>query len=453
MPLFHDLTSASSAKWRPFCTGHKVLRFLRQNQSICIISRNITHRYFPICCRPQSNTQDANARTFHIDVQGATKVHLFTKFIGDQTRIPTINQRTLIPPADQRAYKKDSILNSRVNSTALGALTGKPNIPFAVKDEKRYIPSLPDGDAKENILATGKYTPRPVVDVAFQQLSPKHRKAWIKNTNMLHKYPFDFVKNPTGICDPSTDILVLVNSRLSGQEQRAAIRDTWGNAIKQGVWLGEPLKQKVAIAFVVGVSNTPFNITQEFSTHQDIIQGNFIDHYHNMTIKSLLAMKWAVRHCDQARYFIRSDDDVIINLPHMIDMFMQKNFAQTIVGPMIKTAKPERKGRWAVSEDEYGASQYPIFAAGSAYVITMDLLRPLLTAADLYPYLSIDDMYITGILAEHVLATHFDPKGFSFSGTKLPTACDFVNGTRLSGHGFKPDVMRTFWESVADAAC
>ena len=253
------------------------------------------------------------------------------------------------------------------------------------------------------------------------------------------------------ICDKETDILILVNSRTSASDERAAIRDTWGKAIKEGVWLGKALQEHVSIGFVVDVTNSSVNITREKSTHRDIIQGDFVEHDKNLARKSLFAMGWANAHCKHARYFIKMNDDVIVNIPHIIRRLNQTNFTRTIMGPLIQYGQPERwRGKRKVTEKEYPEETYPPYMVGTAYVITMDLIRPLLDASRELAYLHIDDVYITGILAKHVHASHAALTGFSFWGSPVPSINEFLKGIRLSGHGFPPDMMRSFWDGLGD---
>jgi len=43
-------------------------------------------------------------------------------------------------------------------------------------------------------------------------------------------------------------------------------------------------------------------IVEESEVHHDLIQGNFIDAYRNMTYKHVMGLKWATYFCQNARY-------------------------------------------------------------------------------------------------------------------------------------------------------
>lgn len=54
-------------------------------------------------------------------------------------------------------------------------------------------------------------------------------------------------------------------------------------------------------------------ISKEQESFDDIIQENFIDTYHNLTIKSVLMLRWFVQNCRQAKYLFKTDDDMFVD--------------------------------------------------------------------------------------------------------------------------------------------
>lgn len=75
-------------------------------------------------------------------------------------------------------------------------------------------------------------------------------------------------------------ILILITSALDHSEARSAIRQTWGHY---------NLRNDVAIAFVVGIGSDSGNqiVSEESNLYGDIIQGNFVDSYDNLTLKTV----------------------------------------------------------------------------------------------------------------------------------------------------------------------
>ena len=62
----------------------------------------------------------------------------------------------------------------------------------------------------------------------------------------------------------------------------------------------------------------------ESDRYNDILIGNFIDSYYNLTIKSLSALQWSVDVCTETKSIILCDDDVHFNEPKVIRSLASK---------------------------------------------------------------------------------------------------------------------------------
>ena len=51
---------------------------------------------------------------------------------------------------------------------------------------------------------------------------------------------------------------------------------------------------------------------------RDIIVFDFIDHYENLTLKTMMGMKWATEMCPKVQSVLKIDDDMTINTPKYI---------------------------------------------------------------------------------------------------------------------------------------
>ncbi|NXX47410.1 B3GT4 galactosyltransferase, partial [Tricholaema leucomelas] len=59
------------------------------------------------------------------------------------------------------------------------------------------------------------------------------------------------------------------------------------------------------------------SLLSEWETHGDLLQGDFRDSYSNLTLKTLLLLRWAAAHCPSAAFLLKADDDVFVNLPSL----------------------------------------------------------------------------------------------------------------------------------------
>ena len=71
------------------------------------------------------------------------------------------------------------------------------------------------------------------------------------------------------------------------------------------------------LAFMLGYS--PYELYQdqirnESLLHGDIVQGNFLDSYKNLTYKTVLGHMWVSSFCPQAEFVMKADDDIYLDL-------------------------------------------------------------------------------------------------------------------------------------------
>ena len=84
----------------------------------------------------------------------------------------------------------------------------------------------------------------------------------------------------------------------------------------------------VKVIFLLGqLRNSTFqaNVTNESETYGDILQEGFIDTYANLTVKSLMLLKWFSRECHQVPYVLKTDDDMYINLKQLFQLVRKRS--------------------------------------------------------------------------------------------------------------------------------
>ena len=55
-------------------------------------------------------------------------------------------------------------------------------------------------------------------------------------------------------------------------------------------------------------------LEEESSKYGDIIQGDFLDTYHNLSYKATMGNLWVAEFCSQAEFVVKTDDDQFIDL-------------------------------------------------------------------------------------------------------------------------------------------
>ena len=59
----------------------------------------------------------------------------------------------------------------------------------------------------------------------------------------------------------------------------------------------------------------------------------FQDTYHNLTLKTIMGLKWTSIFCSQARFVLKTDDDIYVNVELLSQsLITDASFASNIVG-------------------------------------------------------------------------------------------------------------------------
>ena len=93
------------------------------------------------------------------------------------------------------------------------------------------------------------------------------------------------------------------------------IRDTWGNPDIPDV--------ATRLVFLLGATDDTKlqnSISEESSAHGDIVQGEFLDTYHNLSYKAIMGNLWVSEFCEQAEFVVKTDDDQFVDLYEVYDV-------------------------------------------------------------------------------------------------------------------------------------
>ena len=233
--------------------------------------------------------------------------------------------------------------------------------------------------------------------------------------NLVNPHNFKFITNYSNICSESQIfVLIFVHSSLDHFTKRNIIRNTWAS-------LKEYHGKHIATVFLLGQSkNASFQglINAETEKYRDIIQGNFIDSYRNMTHKHLMGLKWVAQFCSQSKFVLKVDDDTFVNtvrLIHFLENHVDENgtvlLRDTIYCRPFEGVVPQRNNtsKHFVTLDEYSASFYPTYCSGLAYITTTRVVIRLHKISLVTKFFWVDDIYITGILAEKINVVRTKP--------------------------------------------
>uniref|UniRef100_A0A8C6TIF9 Hexosyltransferase n=1 Tax=Neogobius melanostomus TaxID=47308 RepID=A0A8C6TIF9_9GOBI len=220
-----------------------------------------------------------------------------------------------------------------------------------------------------------------------------------------YPYKYSFIINEAKRCRELKPYLVLVVPVApQNKADRQIIRDTWG---AQKV----VLDKKVALFFLLGLGKADKNeLSEESKQYGDIIQGDFVDCYKNLTIKTMVMLEWLDTYCRNATYAMKIDSDMFLNVPKLLEMLQHTPTTNCLTGLVERAAMVHRytSSKWFVPMEVFGGSQYPPYVLGLGYVLSLDLAKRLVEASRGVKALYIEDVYL-GMCMQHLGLQPTDP--------------------------------------------
>ncbi|KAK6183916.1 hypothetical protein SNE40_006486 [Patella caerulea] len=213
-----------------------------------------------------------------------------------------------------------------------------------------------------------------------------------------------YLINSPDVCKNVTNLafLTIVHTATHNFKKRRIIRETWAN---------KNLFKNIStrIVFVFGWTKNKIIqdlLVREQNIHGDIVQGDFLDHYHNLTHKGILAFRWISEYCNHSKLIVKVDDDVFVN-PFLLiqdiipkhrdsDRFMMCH-SRGLGSSGIMRGKLYQ---WGVENDEFrGYKTFPVVHCfGFFVIISPDIIESLYRASSFTPFFWIDDVYLYGLL-------------------------------------------------------
>lgn len=161
-------------------------------------------------------------------------------------------------------------------------------------------------------------------------------------------------------------------------------------------------------------------------------------------------LEWVDSHCPKTRFILKTDDDMFINVPRLIAFISKHEVAKrTIFGRLARKWSPVRnsKSKYYVSPNQYKPHQFPDFTTGPAYLLTGDVINDLYRGALAKTYLKLEDVMVTGIVAQEQSFTRVHVNQFFNKRTSL-NPC--IVQRAISIHMIKFHEQFDLWKKLLD---
>ncbi|XP_030848111.1 beta-1,3-galactosyltransferase 5-like [Strongylocentrotus purpuratus] len=288
----------------------------------------------------------------------------------------------------------------------------------------RQTSQIPKGLTRNGTLPTDKMSLSTILTKYMRSLdrSPQNTtqnedtRSWLERTHWESKidyHMYHYLINPKDKCNSSglvvdisgnLTLLVLVKSAPGNSELRDAIRNTYiQGAIKYNV--------SARILFLLGfqahgeVHQT--DIVKEAETNGDIIQEDFEDSYHNLTIKVIMGIKWAMTFCGNSHFVMLTDDDVMFDILTLVEDLSKaypKHHSEFVLGEATYNAIPFRDPngnfkKFYTPKTLYPQARYPTYPQGYGYIISWDVVPRVFQASkEIPPPVPWEDVYMGALL-------------------------------------------------------
>lgn len=217
-----------------------------------------------------------------------------------------------------------------------------------------------------------------------------------------------------GICGSALRVLYYIHSAPERAEHRHWLRATIGNT-KVAAFVNSSL-----VFFVGTTPNRTLRekVHEEAKTYGDLVELDFVEATRNQTYKFTGATRWLLANdClnSSQRVVVKIDDDVMVNV-FLLTSYVKYLFAldhsesPSIHCSTMPNSRPIRqvKSKWYVSRKEYWSYKYPPYCLGAAFMMHASVLARLGREVPHVPFLWVEDVYSTGLVAQKAKVTHVD---------------------------------------------
>ncbi|KAK0066806.1 beta-1 3-galactosyltransferase 1 [Biomphalaria pfeifferi] len=265
-----------------------------------------------------------------------------------------------------------------------------------------------------------------------------------------HRFLYKIV--PKVNCLDSKLVICVEISRTSNMT-RQTIRQTWGSYANVS-------SNNSTLIFFLGSEHPSTNgsqsvqqfIDKEAELYGDILQEDYVDDYKNLSLKSVSILKWVSLKCPESHFLLKVDDDMYVNVPVLVqtldDLSKSKGKEYPfIVGYAVQGTGPIRNpnSKWYASISEYKGNSYPRYASGVSYAMTTSAAKLLYNASLQVPVFWLEDVYVTGILAEKVKVEVIHNPLINI-GKHEVSGCHFRN--KISGHHYSASDMESIYKEL-----
>ncbi|XP_075062276.1 beta-1,3-galactosyltransferase 5-like [Mixophyes fleayi] len=263
----------------------------------------------------------------------------------------------------------------------------------------------------------------------------------------LQNYSCSIIHNPKRETETTKPLVVLaIKSHPRAGARRKALRQTWAREWKIDGY-------KVRTIFLVGQTDD-FRymdlVMVESREYEDILQWDFTEGHHNLSLKERCFLEWLYHHLPQVEFILKGDDDEYVNPHALVEFIKQHASSPSVLHGYLRPHSPVmRHSKYQISEALFPSNIFPTFLSGGGFVFPGMLVKRLYEISQKIPVFPLDDVYF-GFLALAANLTCKHDARFYVYGLKFDS-CLYQQA--LVVHGVEKEQLVQFWKEVQTAKC
>ncbi|BHF75401.1 hypothetical protein SprV_0501849700 [Sparganum proliferum] len=275
------------------------------------------------------------------------------------------------------------------------------------------------------------------MDVDLKKVVMAYSNGLALNVNPINNPSLSVVRSSKSVCqEGSTDsylTMIIVKSALTNYAQRLRFREVLRRQTVQ-------INATVGILFSLGLpanGQVPPDLLKEIAQFDDVLLANYTDTYLNLTLKTIVNLRFVHRFCLHASSsFVFLDDDHAINLTQLHKVFSNFSSSEVRGGifgyinsntPVLRA--PGRK--WFTERKMFPFAKYPDYAAGPCYILGADLIPKFSIGAAFMQMLPIEDVFVGLITLKLGLRIHPLPNMYIHQSYLPPNVFPLVAGVHF----------------------
>ncbi|KAG4065713.1 hypothetical protein HA402_012391 [Bradysia odoriphaga] len=207
-------------------------------------------------------------------------------------------------------------------------------------------------------------------------------------------------------------VVIVVLSARNHFDRRNLIRQTYGSVRKAfNVHV-------LGVVFMLGNLDAPGSdvtdgnkLREEINRFGDIVVGDFVDSYRNLTLKTIMAYEWLTSYCRDAQVVVKTDDDVFVNIFEVakeLDSWSQAEIVSSNIWCIVdrnETTIKDKNSVYYASPLDFPTGVFPDHCEGLAYMTPIGVIDRIINEIwKSFPgtVCTHEDVFMTAVVRQHI---------------------------------------------------